>query len=607
MNVTKAQYRAMTHQKGPCLVLAGPGSGKTFTIVKRIEYLIRECSVKPEEILVVTFTRAAAEEMQQRFYANMNDPKLPVAFGTFHSIFYGILKWAYHLDGSCFFSSKEQWRLMEQIVRNRIPDFHDELIRELFLEISRIKNQGLDATAYHSTGSIAPETFQEIYTSYEKEKDTLGKMDFDDMLIRCLKLFREQPDILKKWQERFTYILIDEFQDINMVQYEVIALLAEKHRNLFVVGDDDQSIYSFRGAQPGLMLNFERDYPDAQTILLDVNFRSPAAIVACSGRVIARNEHRLLKVVRPFQSDKVVVKIRGCKTPVTESLYVMNQIKDLMNQGISGHHIAVIYRSKSDAAAVIDTFMEYEIPYYMKEEKVNLYDHFIGRDLISYIKLASGSQRREDFLRIANHPNRYITRESLDREEISFLDLRTFFSEKEWMWDYIDEFEADIRFLKNASPYAAIQYIRRKIGYDDFVREYADSHHISKETLFEMIHEIEERAKAYRTKEEWLDYIHKYQTLFCERKDQKAEKNDRVHLMTMHGAKGLEYDEVFIIGANEGAVPHKKAALPEEIEEERRLFYVALTRSGKHLHISYVNQKNGKDVTPSRFMAELSR
>ena len=614
MELNSAQKEAVAHHKGPCMVLAGPGSGKTLTIAKRIEYLIKKYKVRPEEILVITFTKYAANEMKRRFLDVMKE-RLPVTFGTFHGIYYGILKWAYGIGQSNLLTEEERYGLLRQILSSSDMDEalseeeEKDYLKDLATEIGKIKNNRLDIGTYESS-RFGKEKFRKVYRDYETAKQKWNKIDFEDMLLLCCRLFLERPDVLEKWQQKFTYILVDEFQDINQVQYDVIRMLAAPQDNLFVVGDDDQSVYGFRGAKPGIMLEFGRDYPKARQILLDVNYRSTAHIVNGALRVIGHNKKRYEKAVHSGRKKGENVHIQEVKDSVEESAYVTGQIKQLERQGVPYSQIAVLYRTGLDARALSEALMEHQIPFNMKEYMDNIYDHFIARDISSYFHLILKEYDRKYFLQIANRPNRYIGRDSMNEGQVTYESLRNFYCDKDWMMNRIDQMEWDIKMMENKSPYLAIQYIRKSIGYDEFLREYASYRQIDAGELFKVLDEIQELSRSCVTLEEWFAHVEKYTQLLREQRRNRQGAGGEtaesgVALMTMHGAKGLEYDTVFIIQGNEGVVPYKKAKTEDEIEEERRLFYVAMTRAKQKLVISYVKEKNGKEVNPSRFVNEL--
>lgn len=606
MGFNEAQTKAICHKNGPAMVLAGPGSGKTLVITRRVEYLIKKYGVRPEQILVITFTKAAAKEMRERFARITKDDRFPVTFGTFHGIYYGILKWAYRMNASNIFSEEEKMMLLREVIAGMELEIEDEkeFLQGIASEIGQIKNNRLSLEEYESS-NCSDQMFRQIYEEYERRRKLLKKIDFDDMLVLCYELFQKRPDILQMWQKKFQYILIDEFQDINQVQYDVIRMLALPENNLFIVGDDDQSIYRFRGARPEIMLGFSKDYPNAKSIILDVNYRSTKAVVSAARRVIERNKNRYQKEIITVNEQGDNVHIQEVRHPVEESHYIREQIAKAVTAGTEPSQIAVLYRTNTEPRALVETFMEYHIPFQMKEHLPNLYEHFIGRDFQSYMRMALGGRDRGDFLMIMNRPNRYIGRDSVDRGEISFENLRKYYMEKDWMVDRIDQLEVDLKVISRMTPYAAIQYIRKSVGYDLFLNEYAIKRKMKLEDLQELIREMEERAKEFKTIEEWFDHIEKYTEELRLQAVTRTENRNAVSLMTFHAAKGLEYDTVFIIGANEDVTPYKKAELPEEMEEERRMFYVAMTRAKKHLMISYVREKNGKAMEQSRFLGEL--
>ncbi len=606
MSLNPSQVQAVIHKDGPCMVLAGPGSGKTLTITKRIEYLIGKHHVSPEEILVITFTKAASIEMKERFVRLCGQKAGPVTFGTFHGIYYGILKWAYRMNASNILSEEQKYQLLKQVIGRMEIDIDDEkdFLQGIAGEIGNIKNNQIPLAEYESL-NCSEEVFREIFEQYEKERKRLKKIDFDDMLVLVYELFKKRPDILSMWQRKFRYILIDEFQDINQVQYDVIRMLAAPENNLFIVGDDDQSIYRFRGARPDIMLGFKKDYPDTKEILLDVNYRSTKAIVNGAARVIRHNVNRYPKQIITTNEQGETVHIQEVRHPIEESKYVVSQIQEAKKRGIPSSEIAVLFRTNVEARALAETFMEYNMPFRMKERMPNLYEHFIAQDLITYLKMALGDRSRKSFLAIMNRPNRYIGRDSVEGTTISFESLRKFYCDKDWMLDRIDQLEVDFRILKNMAPYGAIQYIRKHIGYDEFLKEYAAFRKINMEDLKEVLREIEERAKAFRTIEEWFTHIEEYSEELKRQSQQKETDPEAITFMTMHGSKGLEFDLVFIIGANETITPYKKAETKEEVEEERRMFYVAMTRARKKLIISYTKERNGKSMAQSRFVGEL--
>lgn len=614
MKLNRGQDEAIKHGNGPCMVLAPPGSGKTLIVTERTRYLIEESGVRPDQILVITFTRFAAREMKERFERLTAGKNYPVTFGTFHSIFYGILKCAYGIGANNLMSEKESSVLLQEVLDQTdiesTPEVEDEeeLVRELLREVGMVKNGLCHLKDFHSK-YLTQDEFAEVFRSYEHQKKELKKFDFDDMLVQCYALFRKKPEILQGWQKRFQYILIDEFQDINRVQYEVIRMLAAPRYNLFVVGDDDQSIYGFRGAKPELMLYMKQEFPSLRTISLTVNYRSTEFITGAAARVILHNDTRFYKRVQSFRGRGQNVHVQEVLDEQEEAQYVTEEIQKKLDQGIKPGEIAVLFRAAVQARMISEILSEHRIPFEMRDYVTNFYRHFIVKDIMAYLQLAAGKRDRSLFLTICNRPLRYLARNSMENRQVNFEDLRKFYCDKDWMLDIIDQFDVDVRMMKNMAPYAAIQYIRKKIGYDDFLKEYAEKHQISWKQLMDVMAELEERSKNFKSYDEWEIHIAKYTQELEEQQAKarkiKGERENKVQLMTIHSAKGLEFEDVFVIHANEGEIPHQKAEKKDEIEEERRLFYVALTRAKNNLCISYITQKNGNSIKPSRFVEEL--
>lgn len=614
MKLNRGQDEAIKHGNGPCMVLAPPGSGKTLIVTERTRYLIEESGVRPDQILVITFTRYAAREMKERFERLTAGKNYPVTFGTFHSIFYGILKCAYGIGANNLMSEKESSVLLQEVLDQTniesTPEVEDEeeLVRELLREVGMVKNGLYHLKDFHSK-YLTQDEFAEVFRSYEHQKKELKKFDFDDMLVQCYALFRKKPEILQGWQKRFQYILIDEFQDINRVQYEVIRMLAAPRYNLFVVGDDDQSIYGFRGAKPELMLYMKQEFPSLRTISLTVNYRSTEFITGAAARVILHNDTRYYKRVQSFRGRGQNVHVQEVLDEQEEAQYVTEEIQKKLDQGIKPGEIAVLFRAAVQARMISEILSEHRIPFEMRDYVTNFYRHFIVKDMMAYLQLAAGKRDRSLFLTICNRPLRYLARNSMENRQVNFEDLRKFYCDKDWMLDIIDQFDVDVRMMKNMAPYAAIQYIRKKIGYDDFLKEYAEKHQISWKQLMDVMAELEERSKNFKSYDEWEIHIAKYTQELEEQQAKarkiKGERENKVQLMTIHSAKGLEFEDVFVIHANEGEIPHQKAEKKDEIEEERRLFYVALTRAKNNLCISYITQKNGNSIKPSRFVEEL--
>lgn len=610
MKENSAQNRAISHDKGPMMLLAGPGSGKTTTITKRVVNLIQEKKVTPSSILVVTFTKAAAREMKERFLRlckekNVNAPYEQVTFGTFHGVYYSILKYAYHLSVQNILSEERKYDILKEIVYRQKLTIEDEkeFFQGLVQEISMVKNGRIPLEHYYSA-NCPDDTFRIIYQEYVKRCKTSKLLDFDDILLYTYELLTNRNDILRGWQKRFTYILVDEFQDINQLQYDVVKLLAKPEDNLFIVGDDDQSIYAFRGAKPEIMLHFPEDYPDAKTELLACNYRSASTIVELSQKVISKNLRRYKKELFADKMGGKPVTIQVFEDGKQEELYVKSQVKELLKKGIPYEEMAVLYRTNSGARFLVETLMQYQIPFCMRDTLPNLYEHWIAQDVISYIRIAMGERSRREFLRIMNRPNRYFSRDALDDAQVSFEGLRWFYEEKDWMCDRIDKLEEDLNTLKRMTPYSAINYIRYGIGYEEYLKEYAGYRKIKAEELFEVMEELASSAKNFKSFSEWFVHIEEYTQQLKEQAKKQVSEKKGITISTLHSIKGLEFDAVFLMDVNEGSLPYHKAVTESSIEEERRLFYVGITRARKFLWILYAKNRHEKELEVSRFLTE---
>lgn len=605
MNFNKSQQSAIDHKDGAMLVLAGPGSGKTAVITHRTRNLIKKYGVDPSKILVITFTKAAANEMKERFNALMDGERVNVSFGTFHAVFFMILKYAYRFSSSNIADEQTRYGFVREILSYYRLEYKDEneFIGNLLAEISMIKNSRIAVDNFYSS-VCGEEIFRDIYRKYESRLRDSRLIDFDDMLSYTYELFTERPDILTLWQQKYEYILIDEFQDINRIQYEIIKMLAMPQNNLFIVGDDDQSIYRFRGSKPEIMLNFENDYPDAKRILLDTNYRCGKYIVETSLNLISHNKERFDKKIIASRTSDVPVSFVDFENRRDENLFLIRDIDKKMKSGASFSDFAVLFRTNTQPRQLIEQLMGYNIPFKTKDNIPNVYEHWIARDIFTYQRIAKGSRKRSDFLQIMNRPKRYLSRDSLSEPTVAFDEWIKLYDEQPWMAERIEKLEFDMKLMQRMNPYASINYIRKGIGYDDFLGEYAQYRSINKDDLYDILDEIQAGAKGYATFEEWYEHIENYTAEMKQLAKNKNSNPDAVTLATLHSSKGLEFENVYIIDANEGIMPYKKAVLEKDIEEERRLFYVGMTRAKTNLSIYSVKSVNDKTAQTSRFVRE---
>ena len=604
MAFSKAQTQAIMHKDGPMMVLAGPGSGKTTVITHRVQYLTKEYGIDPGDILVITFTRAAAEEMRERYEA-LTGGGSRVTFGTFHSIFFRILKLAYRYTADNIVREEQQMQFVRELAQagGLEPEDENEFAASILSEISSVKGERIALEHYYSK-NCPDAVFRQLYAGYEEKMRRAGLIDFDDMMVLCLELFTERKDILSAWQKRYRYILIDEFQDINRLQYEIVRMLAKPEDNLFIVGDDDQSIYRFRGAKPEIMLGFERDYPGAGRILLDVNYRSTEEIVAPALRLIGENQKRFSKAIHTTGRHGKNVITKLWQDPGEENLAIAREIQLYLQSGVRPGDIAVLYRTNAGPRFLMEKLMEYNLPFRTRDTVPNLYEHWISRNILTYIRIAMGSRAREDILQVINRPKRYISRDAMPDETVSFEKMKAFYAQKDWIAERIESLEGDLRAIARMSPLAAVNYIRQGMGYDEYLIEYAAFRRMRPEELLETADELKESAAGFKTFDEWFAHIEAYKEELLRQAAQRRTETDAITLATMHSAKGLEFPIVYILDANEGITPHSRAMLDEDMEEERRLFYVAMTRAKTRLHVYAVRERYHKKAEVSRFVWE---
>lgn len=665
MQANKQQQRAIAHNTGPALILAGPGSGKTFTTVERVRYLIEVHHADPSHILVITFTKAAARQMRDRFFARMDNQFFPVTFGTFHAVFFHILKTSCHYDGSSILKEKEKREYLRAALLTLPEKFYaqndgkmdQEWEQGLLSEIGFIKNIGKLPTDFTSE-YVSRQEFMRIFVSFQKQLAQEKKLDLDDFAAAVCHLFRTNPAELARWQREYSYLLVDEFQDINAAQYEAVKLLCGGKRNLFVVGDDDQAIYGFRGSDPAIMRQFLKDFPEAKQIFLSVNYRSRAGIVETAGKLIGQNRERFPKQIvagqsaasgvpaaapgmiwLPFSTDHSVL-VCGFQDRKQEAEAVADEIGKAVRQGKS---CAAIFRTNADAVWLAAELKCRKIPFRWKEKPKNPYETPVCQDLLAYLQFAMEGRKRKDFLRIMNRPCRYLSRQMLPDADISFSALRRAYAQKPYMQEILHRLETDISRLAKMDLYAAVHYIRRGMGYDAWLKESAGQTPSAGElrqgqrtaSVGTRAHAAGKLERDLEAADFFQEQVREFQSLteleeamaaYEDQMDQNENGADAAdvaartaargttgaafatlpiaELVTMHGSKGLEYDVVFLPCCMEGIVPHKKSRDQAALEEERRMFYVGMTRAKKELYLSYTKGTKDAPGFASRFLAE---
>ena len=615
--LNKEQKEAVLHTEGPLLLLAGAGSGKTRVLTHRVAYLIDEMGVNPWNILAITFTNKAAQEMRERVDQIAGFGADQVWVATFHATCMRILR--RHIDrlgydtNFTIYDTDDQKSVIKQVCKRLNIDTKMYKERTLLSEISSAKDELVDVREFEvkSVGDYKKSVIAKVYREYQETLKKSNALDFDDIIVKTVELFKSCPEVLYNYQERFKYIMVDEYQDTNTAQFELIRLLADGYRNLCVVGDDDQSIYRFRGAKPEIMLGFEKDYPQARRTLLGINYRSTSNIVDDAGKLIRHNKTRFDKEIRAARGAGKPVVTAGFADAQAETRKIVKEIQDYVQMGYPYSDIAVLYRTNLEPRLLMERLMEYNIPFQMRDALPNIYEHWITQDLLTYIRMAADplaeqhQAKRADALRIINRPKRYISREALDGAVISWDSVKSWYRAKDWMVERIEDLEYDLKILKKLAPVAAVNYIRKAIGYDEYLTDYAEYRRMKPEELFELADQIQESASGYKTMEAWLLHMEEYGEQLKQQAQNLGERDlNCVALMTMHSSKGLEFPVVYIMDANERVTPHHKAVLEADLEEERRMFYVAMTRAKDRLHVYYTKERYGKPQERSRFIDE---
>ena len=598
-----AQMEAILHKDGPAMVLAGPGSGKTFVIVQRLRHLIIDEKVDPASILVITFTKAAAIEMQQRFMKITDSSYPEVSFGTFHSVFYQIIRRSNPHTNLKIVTESTKYKLLRDIclglkgkgiIKNSELEDILEVLGDIIFEISRIKNTLEDAAENTLTGA-AKLHFKCIFDNYNKSLAEFNLIDFDDMLIRCYELFMKDKQALKIWQNKFRYILIDEYQDINLLQYRIINQICET-KNLFVVGDDDQSIYGFRGSDPGIMQQFPEDFKDffPKLINLNTNYRCGKIILENAIKLIEENNIRYKKTLRADVSNP-----SGYFVPrryISKQQQNMAIIKFLRDNKEAYSNIAFIFRTNQEAFSLASILKQEGIPTNLEDNAKDYFESPAVRLCMDYLSFACVEKRREFFFRIMNKPLRYISRECAQDEIVSEFKVKRFYKGNNEKQRVIDKFFRQISMISKMRPTLSVRFLRTEVGIDKLFPGEIDA-----------LNELSEKSMKFEANIDLIKFIRES----CEGNEHNSQKKDTgkkkecVKLLTMHGSKGLEFDTVWLPNLNEGIIPSRSSITIEQIEEERRMLYVGMTRAKTALIMSYLTGSEENPMLPSRFLRPL--
>ncbi|MEH7500752.1 ATP-dependent helicase [Neobacillus drentensis] len=619
----ESQAAAVIETEGSLLVLAGAGSGKTRVLTARTAFMLDDKHIDPRTIMLVTFTSKAAAEMKNRLlsYPQMKRDKInQLVTGTFHSIFYRILM--FH-DANNWSSSKllkKEWQ-RDKILKETGREL--DLSEKEFAYDLALQQIGLWKNSLLKPDNVKPTSEWEekvsfLYKRYEEYKNREGLFDFDDMLIGCYQLFDASPSLLEQYQNRFHYFLIDEFQDINKVQYELIKLLSGKHKNVCAVGDDDQAIYSFRGSDPTYLLEFEKDFPYAKMVTLDQNYRSSHEIVSAANQMIAANKVRRTKKMKAqFSSDKLP-QLFFPFDEEEEATMIVTDIQEQISLGANPSDFAILYRTNAGSRAVFERLAGSNLPFKIDLDTEAFYERYIVRSALSFLKVSLNEddpQAMSDILPLLflkqavlkELKAQSILKDCSLLEALAHLTTAHAFQEKK-----LKKSVTIIRGLKHATPQTAIEKVEKDIGFLDFLKKRGnESNKLEKGS--DDLKDLKVAAKSFDKIEAFLAHAEHMSAMNKEIKNLSKHFHEAISLSTIHRSKGLEYKTVYLLGAVDGSLPHDFALEAYRngdftaIEEERRLFYVAMTRAKEQLFISVPQNRRGKKANRSRFLAPLNK
>lgn len=639
--LTPDQAQAVSHGAGPLLVVAGPGSGKTTVIVRRVAYLIalgeqdgppppaltgRDLTrlqevvegapprqvlqriasfaalggIDPSALLVVTFTKAAADLMKGRTAHLIGAAAASRAtFGTFHGLAFRILRHAHPGQRFRILEEDQQLQLIRQLMRDAGLNTDDETVMNTLAEIARMRATPGGAEGFKPQ-AITITDFRQIWEGYQRAKAAQGMLDFDDLLHEALAELQGRPALLQAYRNHYRHVLVDEFQDTNAVQWELIRLLAEPRRNLTVVGDDDQAIYGWRGASPDFLLQFPQVYPDAVRVTLDLNHRCPPPVVEAANRLATCNRNRFGKVIRPAKRGGVEIELLEPADTLQEAEAVVRLVR--ASQAPLDHW-AVIYRTNQQAHAIAQVMNRERIPYRPLGGLPNLYRRWPVQDVLAYLRAAIGEPFAIE--PVLNRPTRYLSRAVLQEArryaDRTGVDLLTAIGQSEqlrsWQLRPMEELQDHLRALRRMTAPDAISYVRTVIGYDDYIREYAAKGGGSSDEMLGLLAEVERTSPSLML----TAFLAQVESFSAQSGQRPPAGEEAVSLVTCHRAKGLEFANVVVVGATDKLLPHRGSS---DVEEERRLMYVAMTRAKERLWISAPRAFEGREAQPSPFIEE---
>lgn len=617
MNLSNEQKKAVSHVEGPALILAVPGAGKTTVLIHRTANLILNKNIRPEKILSITFSKASAKDMKSRFNKLYGDiSHIPVHFSTIHSFSYSLIReYAYRNNIKYRFiddsrNKINKYNILKQIHLsiNKSYVTEDEL-ETIINAIGYIKNMLITPEEYLEKFEIDINNFRDIFNKYERYKRDNNFIDFDDMLTISLGVLQNDPYLLQKYMDKYDYIQVDEAQDTSKVQMEIIKILARPKNNLFIVADDDQSIYGFRGAYPKGLFDFNKIYEDGKVFYMEENYRSSNNIVSICNKFIKKNTLRYDKNI--FTKNNFVEPINIVKVDKLEDQYdyIIEELQTKENYTDS----AILYRNNMSAIGLIEYLDKNNIPFYMRDMKTKFFNHWVIYDIIDFFKLSQDTSNIESFERIYYKMKGYISRKQinyikkLNYNQSVFDRLLDFPEINRFYRNNFNELKKDFKILSGLNPYDAICYIEYELEYEDYLRESSMKLGHTLDFLKSVLYLI--KIIACET-EDFDEFFHRLEYLKHISRQSKDVKNG-VTLSTLHSAKGLEFKNIYMIDLIDGDFPNSNVLDKfdngniEALEEERRLFYVGMTRAKEHLSLITIDNKNNKPVDSSRFLIEL--
>ena len=601
MAFTKEQEKAISSQARAVLVVAGPGSGKTTVLTERLVYLLKNAA-DSGSCLLLSFTRASSKEMALRF-RKRGLSRVSPHFSTIHALCLSLLKEGRGVGKENLVNLYEKmdwisrYFLEQGIAREEV----EELLPNYCNQISYFKSI-TEEERLAFLREEKNENFLPLFQYYEMMRKKRSKLDFEDLLIEVLLELQKNTDLAELWKRRYTHILVDEFQDLSLIQYAILKGLAERGASLFVVGDEDQSIYGFRGASPDILFRFEKDFPFCEKIFLQDNFRSKEEIVELSSRLIRKNKERFRKNLFGRQGRGGRAKYYIVESTAEEGRLIAEHVETCLKEGCRPEEIAILFRSKNQIPALLPEFLERNIPVVVYEEVNNVFQHFIGKDILAYLRLGMNPENGSDLIQILSKPYRGLRREKILHENTGLKDLldsvKTGREHRA-----VAALEMQLRTLSKLSPKEAVLFIRKEIGYEKYLEDFAKKKNRDFTEWWDSLEEITSMSENYPDLESFFRFITEFNRKALE--NRRSEEGKGVRFMTYHSAKGLEFDEVFLPDCIEGVIPDGRAKKQGELEEERRSFYVALTRARKGIHIYVTKTRYSKKTVPSRFIPEL--